>query len=32
MVPSITVAGKPGEDAKRYLVKAVEKAIEESRK
>lgn len=27
----ITVAGKPGDDAKQYQVKAVERAIEESR-
>ena len=28
----ITVSGKPGDDAKHYLVKAVKKAIEESKK
>lgn len=28
----ITVAGKPGDDAKQYIVKAVQKAIEESQK
>lgn len=28
----ITVSGRPGDDAQRYLVKAVQKAIEESRK
>jgi predicted RNA binding protein YcfA (HicA-like mRNA interferase family) len=27
----ITVAGKPGDDAKRYLVRAVEQAIEASK-
>ena len=26
----ITVSGKPGDDAKHYLVKAIQKAIEES--
>lgn len=26
----ITLPGKPGDDAKKYLVKAVEKAIEDS--
>ncbi|MBK1704309.1 type II toxin-antitoxin system HicA family toxin [Halochromatium glycolicum] len=31
VVKPITVPGKPGEDAKRYLVRAVEKAIAESR-
>jgi len=28
----ITVSGKPGDDAKRYLVKAVQQAIEDSQK
>lgn len=28
----ITVSGKSGDDAKQYLVKAVEKAITESKK
>lgn len=28
----ITVSGKPGDDAQRYIVKAVQSAIEESQK
>ncbi|MFB1486976.1 MULTISPECIES: type II toxin-antitoxin system HicA family toxin [unclassified Thiocapsa] len=28
----VTVSGKPGDDAQRYIVKAVQKAIEESQK
>lgn len=28
----ITIPGKPGDDAKEYLIKAVQKAIEESTK
>lgn len=28
---SITISGQSGDDARQYLVKAVEKAIEESR-
>ncbi len=28
----LTIPGKPGEDAKDYLVKAVQRAIEESQK
>jgi predicted RNA binding protein YcfA (HicA-like mRNA interferase family) len=28
----ITVSGRPGEDAKQYQVRAVRRAIEESRK
>ena len=27
----VTVPGKPGDDAKQYLVRAVQQAIEESR-
>lgn len=28
----ITLSGSPGDDARRYLVKAVEKAIQESQR
>ncbi|NEV65070.1 type II toxin-antitoxin system HicA family toxin [Thiorhodococcus minor] len=28
----ITISGKPGDDAKQYLVRAVERAIAESKK
>ena len=28
----VTVSGNPGDDAKHYLVRAVKKAIEESKK
>ena len=28
----ITISGKPGDDAKIYIVKAVQKAIEDSKK
>jgi predicted RNA binding protein YcfA (HicA-like mRNA interferase family) len=28
----VTVSGQPGDDAQRYIVKAVQKAIEESQK
>ncbi|MBK5969845.1 MULTISPECIES: type II toxin-antitoxin system HicA family toxin [Thiorhodovibrio] len=28
----MTLPGKPGDDAKRYLVRAVEKAIEDSKR
>jgi predicted RNA binding protein YcfA (HicA-like mRNA interferase family) len=31
VVKPITISGKPGDDAKIYLVKAVQKAIEDSR-
>ena len=32
VIKPITVAGKSGDDAKRYIIKAIERAIEESRK
>ncbi len=32
VIKPITVPGKPGDDAKQYLIKAVQKAIEESNK
>ena len=32
VIKPITVAGRSGDDAKRYIIKAIEKAIEESRK
>ena len=32
VIKPITVPGKPGDDAKQYLIKAVQKAIEESKK
>lgn len=32
VVKPITVPGNPGDDAKPYLIKAVQKAIEESKK
>jgi predicted RNA binding protein YcfA (HicA-like mRNA interferase family) len=32
VIKPTSVSGKPGDDAKQYLAKAVEKAITESRK
>ena len=32
VIKPITVSGKLGDDAKKYLIKAVRKAIEESQK
>ena len=32
LVKPITISGKPGDDAKIYIVKAVQKAIEDSKK